>query len=258
MGLKFTFRNVVFVIYVFFMALLTPVFFLPAVFIYLFSGQKNSDRYINQAGSLYARHLFFVFGVKVEVKGRENLPAASNICFVSNHQGLADIPLIVGFVPKTVGFVAKKELGRIPILNIWMKAMRCLLIDRKDVRQSLTVIERGARQIRNGHPMVIFPEGTRSRRREPGNFKAGAFKLVTGSQALAVPLTIDGTYKLLEESGIINPTLIRLTIHPPIDVSQLNEQQKKNLPQDIREIIISALTPEHASSKSSGQAETPR
>lgn len=241
MGFKITPGNIFFVFYVFLMAMLTPVVFLPAAFEYLFAGRKHSDRYINRAGTLYARHLFFVFRVNVNVHGLDHLPKTDNICFVSNHQGLADIPLIVGFIPKTVGFIAKKELGRIPILNAWMKAMGCILIDRKDIRQSLTVIERGRRQIERGHPMVIFPEGTRSRSHSMGHFKPGAFKLVIGTDALVVPLTIDGTYKVLEATGKITHNTVDLTIHPAIKMSNLSHDEIRALPEKISEVIKKSL-----------------
>jgi 1-acyl-sn-glycerol-3-phosphate acyltransferase len=237
MKYKLTPGNVVLVLYMSFMASLTPLFFLPAFFVYLFAGVDKSDKYINYIGALYSRHLFFMFGWKVKISGLENLPEANNICFVSNHQGFADIPLIVGYIPKKVGFIAKQELRRIPMLNIWMKALGCVLINRKDVRQSLLVIEKGSKQIQKGHPMVIFPEGTRSRSGVTQKFKPGAFKLVAGSDALIVPLTIDGTYKIIEETGTVSSADVYLHIHPAIDVSILSNEEKKNLPNSIFKII---------------------
>lgn len=241
MGFKLTPINVAFVVYVFLMAILTPVLFFPALLIYPFAGSKYSDLYIQRAGAMYARHLFFVFGIKVKVSGLENLPETNNLCFVSNHQGAADIPLIVGFIPKKVGFIAKKELGRIPMLNVWMKALGCILIDRKDIRQSLKVIDRGVHQIEKGHPLVIFPEGTRSRKAVPGTFKPGAFKLLSGNFTLAVPLSISGTYRVMEERGIITPTSVTLTIHPAIDISKCSAKERKELPARIFEQIKTGL-----------------
>jgi len=241
MKLKFRLINILFISYLIGLALMTPVFFFPAIFVYLFAGIHKSDAYIHSIGALFSRHLFWVFGFKVQVSGIENLPKENNICFVSNHQGLADIPLIVGFVPKTVGFIAKKELGRIPMLNIWMKALGCVLIDRKDIRQSLKVIEKGRQQIQKGHPMLIFPEGTRSKNSEIGSFKPGAFKLLTGSNLLAVPLTISGTYKIVEKTGIVTASNVKLTIHPAIDVGKLSPQEKKELPGRIYEQIKTGL-----------------
>jgi len=241
MPFKLKLINIVFVFYVFLIAILSPFLLLSALPVRLFRGRKHSDHYIHFLSGLLSRHLFFIFGIKVDVCGLENLPKSNNICFISNHQGLADIPLIAGYIPKTVGFIAKKELGRIPFLNIWMSALGCVLIDRKNLRNSLHTIEKGILQIGKGHPMVIFPEGTRSRSGQPGHFKPGSFKLVTGSNALAVPVSISGSYKVLEETGIITPSKIKLTIHPAIDVSSLSETEKTSLHQKVEEIIISGL-----------------
>jgi len=242
MKLKLVPINIIFITYLVMLALLSPVLFIFAIPIYLTAGKKYADRYLNGIASVYSRNMFFMFGMKIIVEGKENLPKTNNICFVSNHQGLADIPLIVGFVPKTIGFIAKKELGRIPILNVWMKGLGCILIDRSDVRQSLKVIEQGVKQIERGHPMVIFPEGTRSRSNRVGTFKPGAFKLVLGTKAFAVPITIDGSYKMFEENWVIKRTTIRLVIHPPINVSGLNREAQKELPEIIRNQIIKGLS----------------
>jgi len=223
------------------LAILTPFILLPALFIRLFGGKKRSDNYVNSVAQLYARHMFWVFRIKVRVLGIEHLPKSNNVCFVSNHQGLADIPLIVGYIPKTVGFIAKKELGKIPFLNIWMSAMGCLLIDRGNIRNSLSTIERGIKQLQKGHPMVIFPEGTRSKGETMRPFKPGSFKLITGAQCLAVPLTISGSYKVMETKGEISRSTIQLTIHPPIDVARLSKDEKDNLHQTTWKIINSAL-----------------
>ncbi len=60
-------------------------------------------------------------GSKVDVSGLENLPDSENICFISNHQGMFDIPLVLGFIGRPAGFIAKQELFKIPVLSWWMK-----------------------------------------------------------------------------------------------------------------------------------------
>src|SRR5699024_819093 len=70
-------------------------------------------------------------GSKVYVKGQENLPEGAAL-YVSNHQGLFDILVLLGYLGKPVGFIAKKEIQRIPIINKWMKLIYCVFMDRKD------------------------------------------------------------------------------------------------------------------------------
>ena len=149
------------------------------------------------------------------MSGLENLPAAGGVLFVANHQGAFDIPLLLGYVPGLKGFVSKKENCRLPIVGTWMKLLRCIFIDRKDLRQSARAIARGIRDLQAGRSLVIFPEGTRSKSGVMKRFKEGSFKLATRSGAAIVPLTIDGSYRLLEGNrGRITPGKVRLHIHP--------------------------------------------
>jgi len=178
---------------------------------------------------------------KIEIHGLEKLPDTDKLCFVSNHQSYADIPLILGFIPKKTGFVAKIELLKIPLLSFGMKTINCVFLDRKNVRQAFASIKQGAENIRAGIPMVIFPEGTRSKTKEMGRFLAGSLKMALLSQATVVPLTVDGTYKVLEEKNRIAPATVKLYIHHPIDISKLAPEEKKKLHQLLWEIIASPL-----------------
>ena len=214
---------------------------IPALFMLLLGKRKSSDRYLNRLGELYARNLFFTFGIKVKINGIENLPKTNNICLVSNHQGTIDIPLIMAYIPKTVGFVAKKELARMPVMNIWLGAMGCVLIDRNNPRSSIKTIQRAIKQIQKGHAMVVFPEGTRSRSSEIGKFKPGSFKIAMGENTFVVPLTIDGTYKIMEETGILTPANVTLTIHPAIDINKLSLAEKKKLHESVEKTVRSGL-----------------
>lgn len=238
---KFALINVAFVTVLAILAILSVFFMLPAFVLMLVGKHKTADRMVNAIAGFYSRFVFTLFGIKVEVKGKENIPKSGNVCFISNHQGLADIPLIVGYIPKTVGFIAKVELGKIPILNIWMRAMKCVLIDRLNARNAVAAINRAIENIQQGHPMVIFPEGTRSRNAEMGSFKPGSFKLVTGSNCFAVPVTINGTYQIVETTGKITPSKLKLIIHPAINVATLSQTEKAGLSERVESIVKSGL-----------------
>jgi len=240
--MKLNVKNILVVLHGFVTVMLTLPLMIPALILMLFGFQKLAFRYLNRLAKLYAKQFLYVIGVRVKVEGLENLPDSNNICFVSNHQGLMDIPLITGFIPRTVGFIAKKELARIPIMNIWLRAMNCVMIDRSNPRSTIKTIERSIRQIQKGHAMVIFPEGTRSRNHQMLRFKPGAFKLVAGADAYAVPLTINETYKILEESSTITSTKVCLTIHPAIDIKNLPAEEKAKLHEVIEEKVRSGLS----------------
>ena len=75
----------------------------------------------------------------------------------------------------------KKELDNIFILSDAMRLIQCQFMDRNDIRQSVKVISAAAKTVKEGHLMVIFPEGTRIVQGEVGNFKAGSFRISSKS-----------------------------------------------------------------------------
>lgn len=200
-------------------------------------GKKNQEEYLHKVTSTWGQHMVKFTGSKVEVEGAENIPEGT-VLFVSNHQGNFDIPTLLGFIPKLKGFVAKKELKKIPMISLWMKWLKCLFMDREDPRQSLKTILKGIEYLKGGHSMVIFPEGTRSKGGPVGEFKKGSFKLAVKAGVPIVPITINGTYKLLEETGKIKKSTIHIKIHPPIDTKGYNPRVDEDLSVRVRDIII--------------------
>jgi 1-acyl-sn-glycerol-3-phosphate acyltransferase len=181
-------------------------------------------------------------GARVTVKGRENLPRQSEgLCFVSNHQGIFDIPLVVGYIPVLMGFIAKIELKKIPFLNTWLWALGCILLNRKSPRSAIIAIRDGVERIKGGQSLCIFPEGTRSRSNRMGHFKPGSLKLAFRSHAVIVPLTIKNSYKVFEERGRIRPADVFLYIHPPLKTEGLSDQDQKELSEFIRAAIEEPL-----------------
>jgi 1-acyl-sn-glycerol-3-phosphate acyltransferase len=184
-------------------------------------------------------------GARVEVHGLERFPRdAQRLCVVSNHQSLFDIPLLVGYLPVKLGFIAKKELGRIPVLNMWMPALGSVLINRRNRRSAIEAIGAGVRRIKEGTPLAVFPEGTRSRSGGMGRFKPGSLKLALRADAVIVPVTIDGTYAIFEGAGGIHSADIKLTVHDPVPTEGMPEEAQKRLADNLEATVRSALPPE--------------
>lgn len=181
-------------------------------------------------------------GAKINVFGKENILKDRNVLFVSNHQGDFDIAIFMALIPKEKGFVAKKELRKIPILKIWMEYINCVFIDRDDLKQSLKTINQAIKLINEGNSMVIFPEGTRSKSDKIGEFKIGSFKLATKTNVPITPVTISGSYKLKElNNGKIKPDTVNVYIHEPIYVENLSKEEKDKLAVTVKNIIQSKL-----------------
>ena len=190
----------------------------------------------------WANFVLKLSGCKVHVEGLENIPKDRAALFVANHQSNFDIPLLMSVIDTPKGFIAKKELENIPLLSKWMKYIQCVFMDRNNLRQSAESIVKGINILKSGYSMVIFPEGTRSKGGQHSDFKAGSFKLATKSKSLIVPVTIDGTYKVLEESNNkIKASNLKVIIHKPIDPTTLSKDQLSNLHEDVQNIVFNSL-----------------
>ncbi|WP_226376908.1 lysophospholipid acyltransferase family protein [Oceanobacillus halotolerans] len=203
----------------------------PSINEKIFSEPKNvSQKVIKRTGS------------QVIVKGNEKLPNEA-VLFVSNHQGLFDILAFLGYLGKPVGFIAKKEIQKLPIIRSWMKLIHCVFLDRSDRRQSIKAINRGITFLKEGHSMVIFPEGTRSRDRTLNPFKPGSLRLATKANVPIVPVAIDGTYQILEKGNgrDIRSSTITITIHDPIYPTSYKGQKNTELAANLQEIIQTTL-----------------
>lgn len=203
----------------------------------IFIGEKAYHKGVLWTVQYWGLRTVLMTGSKVEVIGKENLPDDKKVCFVSNHQGMFDIPLVLGFVGRGCGFVAKKEMLKAPVLSWWMKAIPCVFIDRSSARKALASINESAEMIKKGHAMVIFPEGTRSKGGPMGEFKLGSMKLPLMAEATIVPLAINNTWKIMEETGKIRAQKVTLEIMPPIRPEDPIYKDQRALSDHLRELI---------------------
>lgn len=190
----------------------------------------------------WAKMIIFLTGSKLEIVGAENFPEHHNYCVISNHQGSLDIPIIMATVPWKVAFIAKKELKKAPIIGWWMQIIGVLFLDRSNSRQAVAVLNEAAQKIQSGHPMVIFPEGTRSKGGPIAPFKKGSLKLAVKANTTVVPITIDGSYRVFEAQKFgVKGAKIAVTVHKPIEMSTLEKDEKDLLSEKLFNTISEPL-----------------
>lgn len=201
---------------------------------------KARTSYIHKKSYNWANWVMKLANAKVTVKGKENIPKNKTILFVANHQSNFDIPILISSLDLPIGFIAKKELEKWPILSTWMRYNNCIFMDRSNLRKSAQSIVEGANLLKNGHSLVIFPEGTRSKGGPIQEFKAGSFKLATKSKCTIVPITINGSHKLLEANkNRVKGGNVELIIHPAIDVATLEKSELETLNEKVYSIVNS-------------------
>jgi 1-acyl-sn-glycerol-3-phosphate acyltransferase len=201
---------------------------------------KERDILVDSVASKWARDLLKLAGARVKVVGAENIPIDRTVLFVSNHQGNFDIPILLGCIDKPKAFIAKIEMLKMPLIRTWMKQMSCVFMDRHDMRQSLRIMNEATEHLKNGYSMVIFPEGTRSKGKKMREFKAGSLRIAIKANVPIVPITINGSYKLMEQNGfLIKPAEVEVVISEPIETLGLTKEQTNDLHEKVRSIIES-------------------
>lgn len=213
------------------------------------AGDYEKEReQITNSTSTWGSGIMEKYKIKLNVSGEQNLPEGP-VLFVSNHQGYADIPVFCAVITtKQFGFVAKTSLGKIPVFGEWIKDIRSIFIERDDPRSSLKTMGEGIDLINKGFSLVIFPEGTRSRGLKPGEFKKGSLRLATKTGVPVVPVTLNGTFRVFEESGYVKPGAeVDVYIHPAIETKGLSKTEQNGLSDEVEEIIKTKLAEIQAS-----------
>jgi 1-acyl-sn-glycerol-3-phosphate acyltransferase len=235
-------RTIAFALYFWITFVLSYLLFIPIGVFRAFGAEHTEEVFVVGVVTRYLTHILRVAGVKMEVEGLDRLPRDGDICFVANHQGMADIAVVEAAIPMRIGFIAKRELARVPFFGAWMRTLHCVTIERSNPKKARETIERGARNIQGGRPMVLFPEGTRSRSARMAPFRAGSMLLPITAGATIVPLTIDGTYRIVEQHGRVTAGKVRLIVHDPVDASRFSPRQRRELADELWRIIHHGLS----------------
>lgn len=180
---------------------------------------KNKEKLelINKLVLKCTKKLVEISGAEITVTGIENVPLDEAVLYVGNHQSNMDIPLLYSTAPQTMAFVAKKEMEKIPLLGFWMKERGCVFIDRNNARSSLKAINQAIENLKIGLPMAIFPEGTRSRGPQVGDFKSGSLRIAIKSGVKVIPVSIKDSYKLSEKNEKHTNPIVSVHYSEPIN-----------------------------------------
>jgi len=197
----------------------------------------RDDPELHAIAKYWSRRVMKITGSKVEIIGAEHIPEGA-VVMVGNHDSDLDIPVLLGFLEKPVAFVAKVEMKKIPLLSTWMEILRCSFMDRSSRRKAVESLKQSIEKVKNGHSLVIFPEGTRNLGGELLEFKAGALRLAKDGLAPIIPIVIEGTADIFEKNNKrIKPAHVIVKILPPIANEELQKRDMVELAGEIQQLV---------------------
>ncbi len=218
----------------------TAAFYLALVPLTLWHGtiaflasHRGLHRVADRAGQRWAQTLLDIANIDIDIKGTENIPQETGVVIVSNHNSNID-PLIqfVALKQFSLRYMAKKELYKIPIFRTILKSMNMVRVDRQAGAAGVAELRGRLKTLfDNGHSLVVFPEGTRSRTGVVAPFKKGPFVTANSGNAAVLPVTLVGSDQCWKPGDwLIRSGRVTMVIHSPIRV----EPEADNPVEDLR------------------------
>lgn len=218
------------------------VFFLLTIPVFLLTFwfdpyRKISNEVFMQIGSWM---LYPVQKGSVRIVGAEHFPKNKPVVCVSNHQSFLDMPLMAK-LPWKMKWISKKELFFIPVVGWVLFMTGHIAINRKKGGKAFSKLDASVPFIKAGNPLMIFPEGTRSRDGVLKSFKRGAFQLAYENEFELLPIILHGTREILPaESWIFNKrNSLSLQVLPALHPS--NYDSWEEMADDCRNIMMKHL-----------------
>jgi 1-acyl-sn-glycerol-3-phosphate acyltransferase len=221
-----------------FVALNTIIFGFLAVVLSLVINQKVGS-YIG--GVLWARLNTTLTPAVVKLHNKHHINPKQSYVIAANHLSAYDIITLYGWLGIDFKWVMKKEIRKYPGVGFGSQAVGHIFIDRSSTAEAIKSINSAKEKIKNGTSVIFFPEGTRSKTSKLLPFKKGAFKLAFDLSLPILPVTINGTDKVLP-TGSLNlfPGKIDIIVHAPKDITSYDESNLKKLMDETKEVIESA------------------
>lgn len=214
-----------------------------AVFLWQHRNKEAPENDANQAINAWCQHTLSIAKATCNVHGSMPDFAPNTPCMVlCNHRSLMDIPISCYALKGKVRMLSKHELRHAPIFGRLMKKMHMVLLDRKKPKTAMQQLRAGQKKL-GDIPLWCAPEGTRSTNTELLPFKKGVFMLALQTGATIVPMTIDGSEKILPKKHLLLRPHQQVNVHigQTIDSKRYSIRTLKQLMHDTRAQMLSML-----------------
>jgi 1-acyl-sn-glycerol-3-phosphate acyltransferase len=197
----------------------------------------------DRSGRIWADVILRCAGARVRVEAPEGMDWDRPFVVVANHQSWFDVFALMAHLPARARFVAKEELGWVPIFGRAWKTCGHVSVDRSDRAGAVSSLEAAGRRVRDERlAMILFPEGTRSPDGSLMRFKKGAFVLAIQTGVPLLPVGIEGSRRIMPKGSYrIRSGEIVLRVGEPIPVEGLTLRDRDRLLEEGRHRIATLM-----------------
>lgn len=200
-------------------------------------GPHRRQRLVTHA----SRIIFVLSGVKVSVRGIDNLPLGSCVV-VANHASYIDGFLLKGYLPSRFSFVIKGEMRNIPVVHFLLHRSGAKFVERKEAIGSSRDARKLVKAAQDGESLAFFPEGTFVLEPGVGRFRPGAFVAALKGEMPIVPIAISGSRRMLPSRKLLpRPSDLVIDILPAIAPGDASFESSRKLSEASRQQILATL-----------------
>ncbi len=230
------------------------VFFIPLIFLYtgVLGAISLSSSFFDRRGKfqhwlarLWSKMILATLGTPVTVVGAEYLAPFPPRLFAANHLSSLDIPVLYANLPFPFRIIAKREVFHYVVIGWHLRRSGQIEVDSSNARASLRGLNRAAETLKQGMPVVVFPEGSRSTSGEIQPFLNGTFYVAIKARAEIVPIALVGTLETLPMNHFhIRPHPLQLVAGPPISTEGYTLRQADALAAKVKTAIENLYYPQ--------------
>ena len=219
-------------------ALLTPVY---ALLLFVF-GKKYSMFCVWINAHYASPFLLWIMGIRLKIVGREKVDPKATYVFVANHLSQIDILATASAMPHPIRFLAKMEIKHIPVFGYMVK-MLAIMVDRKSKESREKSVRYMIQELKQGHSIFIYPEGTRNRTEQAlKEFKDGAFRVAIEGEIPVAVLTLVGAKEVNSPEGIqLYPGTVYVYWDEPIQTKGMSQNDLPALRERVRSLMMQHL-----------------
>lgn len=203
----------------------------------------HPEKYSVEERYSLARHVIRLMkvtgAVHTKAYGAENLPQDGGYMMYPNHQGKYDALGIIYTHPTPCSLVMDKAKSNTILVKEFVDLLGGKRLDKKDVRQALTIINEVSEEVKNGRRYILFPEGGYdfNNKNNVYDFKAGSFKIALKTKAPIVPVALVDSYKVFNSLFCLGPVKTQVHYLKPIYYEEYGSLKTQEIASLVRDRI---------------------
>jgi 1-acyl-sn-glycerol-3-phosphate acyltransferase len=179
--------------------------------------------------------VFFAIYFRRRIEGVENVPRTGPVLFASNHASFLDPPLVGSSLPRQIHYLARDTLFTFPLFGLILRKVNAVPVDREG--GGAAGLKAVLDTLNDGHAMILFPEGTRTKDGSLQAARSGIGLAVIKTSAAVVPVLVIGSFEAMSrQHSFPRPHKVVVRFGKPIDFSRQREEAKTCTKPRLKEI----------------------